>query len=118
VKPARAIAVTLAALLVLCAVAAPALAAEAATAPEAAKTAAASPADAYKLGIYAIGVTLIMAAGAFGTAMAQKSIGAAVVGAVAEDRKTLGAGLILLALPETILFICAGFAYLLLGKLG
>ena len=43
--------------------------------------------------------------------------GAAVTGAVAEDKKFLGTGLILLALPETILFICAGFAYLLFSKL-
>lgn len=114
-KPARAICLASIALLVLFAAAAPALA----QAPEpAAKAAPASPNDAYKFGLYAIGVALIMAAGAFGTGMAQKSIGAAVVGAVAEDRKSLGAGLILLALPETILFICAGFAYLLLGKLG
>jgi V/A-type H+-transporting ATPase subunit K len=73
--------------------------------------------DSIRLGMYAAGLTIIMVCGAVTTALVQKVIGAAVVGAVAEDRKFFGMGLILLALPETILFICAGFAYLLFGKL-
>ena len=75
------------------------------------------PSDSVKFGLYAAGVGLILLGGAVGTGLAQQGIGAAVVGVVAEDRKFLGMGLILLAIPETILFICAGFAYLLFGKL-
>lgn len=112
----RAAALALAVLALWTLLAAPAALAQDAKPAEA--PAAAAPSDGIKFGLYAIGVGLIMAAGAIGTGLAQKSIGAAVVGAVAEDRKNLGTGLILIALPETILFICAGFAYLLMGKLG
>jgi F0F1-type ATP synthase membrane subunit c/vacuolar-type H+-ATPase subunit K len=73
--------------------------------------------DSVRYGLYAVGVGLAILGGALGTGLAQKGIGAAVAGAVAEDKKFLGTGLILLALPETILFICAGFAYLLFGKI-
>jgi V/A-type H+/Na+-transporting ATPase subunit K len=73
--------------------------------------------DSIRYGLYAFGVGLAILGGALGTGLAQKGIGAAVCGAVAEDKKFLGTGLILLALPETILFICAGFAYLLFGKI-
>ena len=91
---------------------------QAATPPPAAASAeSAAPAGSSHLGLYAVGVGLIMLGGALGTGLAQKGIGAAVTGAVAEDKKFLGTGLILLALPETILFICAGFAYLLFSKL-
>ena len=73
--------------------------------------------DSIRYGLYAVGVGLAILGGALGTGLAQKGIGAAVSGAVAENKKFLGTGLILLALPETILFICAGFAYLLFGKI-
>ena len=91
---------------------------EPATPPAAAADSTAPAAnDALRYGLYAVGVGLAILGGAVGTGLAQKGIGAAVSGAVAEDKKFLGTGLILLALPETILFICAGFAYLLFGKI-
>ena len=73
--------------------------------------------DKVQFAVFAIGVALIMMAGAFATAMVQKAIGPAVVGAVAEDRKFLGPGLILLALPETIIVFCVGVAYMLFTKI-
>ncbi len=65
-------------------------------------------------GLLAIGVGLTMLGGALGTGLAQKSIGTAVVAACAENRSFLGIGVFLLALPETILIIATGIAYLLL----
>jgi V/A-type H+-transporting ATPase subunit K len=43
--------------------------------------------------------------GALGTGIAQRSIGAAAVGAVAEDRDMLVPALIFTALPETLIII-------------
>jgi V/A-type H+-transporting ATPase subunit K len=67
-----------------------------------------------EFGLLAIGVGLTMFGGAIATGLAQKSIGTAVVAACAENRSFLGIGVFLLALPETILIIATGIAYLLL----
>ncbi len=67
-----------------------------------------------EFGLLAIGVGLAMLGGAIGTGIAQGGIGTAVVAACAEEKKFLGTGLFLLALPETILVIATGIAYLLL----
>lgn len=65
-------------------------------------------------GLLAIGVGLTVLGGAIGTGLAQKGIGTAVVAACSENRGFLGTGVFLLALPETILIIATGIAYLLL----
>jgi F0F1-type ATP synthase membrane subunit c/vacuolar-type H+-ATPase subunit K len=64
-------------------------------------------------------LAMIVLGGAIGTGLAQMSIGAAVTAACAEDRKFFGLGLLLLALPETILILSLGLALMLLfGVLG
>jgi len=68
-------------------------------------------------GLLAISIGIIVVGGAIGTAMAQSSIGTAVAAACAEDRKFLGAGLLLLALPETILILVLGMAFMMLQKI-
>jgi V/A-type H+-transporting ATPase subunit K len=63
-------------------------------------------------GLALIGAGLVLGLAAMGTGIAQSGIGAAVVGAVAEDPKFLGRGFILLAFVETILIF--GFVGLIL----
>jgi V/A-type H+-transporting ATPase subunit K len=68
-------------------------------------------------GLALLGAGVVLGLAAIGTGIAQYGIGAAVVGAVAEDPKFLGRGFILLAFVETILIF--GFVGLILvsGKL-
>lgn len=63
-------------------------------------------------GLALLGAGLVLGLAAMGTGIAQSGIGAAVVGAVAEDPKFLGRGFILLAFVETILIF--GFVGLIL----
>jgi V/A-type H+-transporting ATPase subunit K len=63
-------------------------------------------------GLALLGAGLVLGLAAMGTGIAQGGIGAAVVGAVAEDPKFLGRGFILLAFVETILIF--GFVGLIL----
>lgn len=70
-----------------------------------------------EFGLLAIGVGLAVLGGAIGTGLAQKGIGTAVVAACAENRSFLGTGIFLLALPETILIIACGLAFLLLRNI-
>lgn len=70
-----------------------------------------------EFGLLAIGVGMCLLGGAIGTGIAQGAIGTAVVAACAEDKKFLGIGIFLLALPETILVIATGIAYLLLQNI-
>lgn len=64
------------------------------------------------LGLKALGAGLAFLGGALGTGWAQSRIGPAVVGAIAEDPKLFGAGLILVAIPETLVIF--GFLAILL----
>jgi V/A-type H+-transporting ATPase subunit K len=48
--------------------------------------------------------------------LAQGQIGAAAVGATAEDPKMFGKGMILMVLPETIVILGFVVAFLLYGK--
>jgi len=68
-------------------------------------------------GVLGVSVAVIMAAAAVGTAMAQRAIGPAAIGAAAEDKTFRGLAILLIALPETILIICAGIAYMLMQKI-
>ncbi|MGM5482362.1 MAG: hypothetical protein ACQESF_02765 [Nanobdellota archaeon] len=53
-------------------------------------------------GMIAIGAALAVGISAYASAMAEKEIGAAAVGAMAEDDKLFGKGLILTVIPETL----------------
>jgi len=53
-------------------------------------------------GIIAIGAGIAIGAAALATAWAQKTIGAAAVGAAAENEKMFGRGLIYMVLPEPL----------------
>lgn len=64
------------------------------------------------LGLKALAAALAFLSGAFGTAWAQSRIGPAVMGAVAEDPKSFGPGIIVLAIPETLVIL--GFVAILL----
>ncbi len=81
----------------------------ASAAQEEAAGAAASP---LAQGIRAVGAGLAFLGGAIGTGIAQSRIGAAVMGAVAEDRANFGIGLILIAIPETLVIF--GFVVIFL----
>ena len=59
-------------------------------------------------GLIAIGAALAVGIAAIGTAIAQARIGAAGVGALAEKPELLGAIILLVAIPETMVIL--GFA--------
>jgi len=64
-------------------------------------------------GLALIGAGLAVGAAGIGTGLAQAQIGAAAVGATAEDPKMFGKGMILLVLPETIIILGFVIAILL-----
>jgi len=59
-------------------------------------------------GVIAIGAGIAIAGTGISTAWAQKDIGAAAVGAAAENEKMFGRGMVYMVLPETIVIF--GFA--------
>ncbi len=65
-------------------------------------------------GMIALGAAVAIGAGAIGTAWAQKSIGAAGMGLMAEKDGKEGQVLLLLALPETLVILGFVVAYLIL----
>ena len=68
-------------------------------------------------GLIGIGAGLAVGLAGIGTAIAQASIGAAAVGATAEDEKNFGKGLVLTVIPETIVIFGLVMAILLWLKL-
>ncbi|MGQ9510484.1 MAG: F0F1 ATP synthase subunit C [Thermaceae bacterium] len=68
-------------------------------------------------GLIAVGMGLAVGLAALGTGVAQARIGAAGVGAVAEDRGNFGTALIFLLLPETLVIFGLLIAFILNGKL-
>lgn len=64
-------------------------------------------------GLVAIGAGLAVGLAGIGSAIAEASIGAAAVGAMAEDEKLFGKGLILTVIPETIVIFGLVMAILL-----
>ena len=68
-------------------------------------------------GIIAIGAGLAIGLTALATGIAQMTIGAAAMGAIAEDEKMFGKGLILIALPETLVLFGFAIAFLLMQKI-
>ena len=67
-------------------------------------------------GLIAMAVALTMALTALATAWAEKVVGAAAVGAMAENEKLFGKGIVFMVLPETIVLFGFAMAFLLLGK--
>ncbi len=69
-------------------------------------------------GLVAIGAGLAVGLAGIGSAIAEASIGAAAVGAMAEDEKLFGKGLILTVIPETIVIFGLVVAILLWLNMG
>jgi len=70
-------------------------------------------------GMLAIGAGLAIGLAALGAGLAQMAIGSAAMGAIAEDEKTFGKGLLLMVIPETMVlfgFLIAFLLYLQIGK--
>jgi V/A-type H+-transporting ATPase subunit K len=68
-------------------------------------------------GLIALGMGLAVGLGALGTGLAQARIGAAGVGAIAEDRGNFGTVLLFFLLPETLVIFGLAIAFVLNGKL-
>lgn len=73
---------------------------------------------AIETGLVAIGAGLAVGLAGLGSGWAEKDIGAAAVGAMAEDQKNFGKGLILTVIPETIVIFGLVMAILLWTKMG
>ncbi|HEX9907691.1 MAG TPA: ATPase [Thermoplasmata archaeon] len=73
------------------------------------------PETAVGAGLALIGAGLAIGIAGLGTGVAQAQIGAAAVGATAENPKMFGRGMILMVLPETIVILGFVVAFLLLG---
>ncbi|PSQ40356.1 F0F1 ATP synthase subunit C [Halobacteriales archaeon SW_12_71_31] len=59
----------------------------------------------------AIGVGLAVGLAAYGAGVAERGIGAAAVGAIAEDSMGLGTALVLTVLPETLVLLALVVAF-------
>lgn len=66
-------------------------------------------------GLIALAAGLALGISAIATAMAEKQIGAAAVGAMAEKEGLFGKGLILTVIPETIVIFGLVVAILIIG---
>ena len=69
-------------------------------------------------GLIAIGASLAFGLSAIATAIAEKQIGEAGVGAMAEKEELFGKGLILTVIPETIVIFGLVVAILIIGMAG
>ncbi len=67
-------------------------------------------------GLIALGAGLAIGLAGLATAIAQKDIGAAAVGAMAENEGFLGKGILMVAIPETIVILGFVIAFLLSGS--
>ena len=68
-------------------------------------------------GLIALGMGLAVGLAALGTGVAQARIGAAGVGAIAEDRGNFGTVLLFFLLPETLVIFGLLIAFILNGRL-
>jgi len=66
-------------------------------------------------GLIAISAGLAIAGSAFAAAIAEKDIGTAAIGAMAEKEELFGKGLILTVIPETLVIFGLVVAILILG---
>lgn len=67
-------------------------------------------------GLALIGAGVAIGVAGLGTGIAQSQTGAAAVGATAEDPKMFIRGIILMAIPETVVILGFVVAFLLIGK--
>lgn len=67
------------------------------------------------VGMVAIGASLALGLSAIATAIAEKAIGTAAIGAMAEKEELFGKGLILTVIPESIVIFGLVVAILILG---
>ena len=65
-------------------------------------------------GLIALGAGLAIGASAIAAALAEKEIGVAAIGAMAEKEELFGKGLILTVIPETLVIFGLVIAYLIL----
>ncbi len=68
-------------------------------------------------GAIAIAAGIAIGLAAIGTGWAEKDIGSAAVGAVAENEKMFGKAMIFTVIPETIIIFGFLIAFLLMGKM-
>ena len=68
-------------------------------------------------GLIAIAAGIAVGLTGLGTGWAEKDIGAAAVGAIAENEKLFGKGITLMVLPETIVIFGFAIAFLLMGNM-
>jgi len=68
-------------------------------------------------GLAAIAAGLAVGLTGLGAGIAENNIGAAAVGATAEDPKMFVKGIVFMVLPETILLLGFVMAFLLMGKM-
>ena len=69
-------------------------------------------------GLIAMGAGIAVGLSAIGAGSAEKEIGAAAIGAMAEKEELFGKGLILTVIPETIVIFGLVIAILILGLAG
>jgi V/A-type H+-transporting ATPase subunit K len=67
------------------------------------------------VGLIAIGAGIAVGLSAIGAGIAEKEIGAAAIGAMAEKEELFGKGLILTVIPETLVIFGLVVAILILG---
>ena len=70
------------------------------------------------VGLIAIGSGLAVGLSALAAGIAEKEIGAAAIGAIAEKEELFGKGLILTVIPETLVIFGLVVAILILGLAG
>jgi V/A-type H+/Na+-transporting ATPase subunit K len=70
------------------------------------------------VGLIAIGAGLALGVSAIAAAIAEKAIGTAAIGAMAENESLFGKGLILTVIPETIVIFGLVGAILIIGLAG
>ncbi len=70
------------------------------------------------MGMIALSSALAIAGSAFAAAWAEKAIGVAAIGAMAEKEELFGKGLILTVIPETLVIFGLVIAILILGLAG
>jgi V/A-type H+-transporting ATPase subunit K len=68
-------------------------------------------------GLIAIAAGIAVGLTGLGAGWAEKDIGSAAVGAIAENEKLFGKGIILMVLPETIVIFGFAIAFLLMGNM-
>ncbi|MBU0685921.1 MAG: ATPase [Thermoplasmatota archaeon] len=67
-------------------------------------------------GLALIGAGIAIGVAGLGTGWAQAQVGAAAVGATAEDPKMFGKGIVMMVLPETIVILGFVVAFLMMNK--